>query len=90
MISLKNMVLVESIKYYLSYYLKDSGILILNPETIEENFVTFRFDENGVNPDTLSYLLDPREDEASDRFMVHGSWYRAELVEYNLIKVTRA
>ena len=90
MISLKNMVLVESIKYYLRHYLKDSGIQILNPETIEENFVTFRFDESGVNSDTLSYLLDPREDEASDRFMVHGSWYRAELVEYNLIKVTRA
>lgn len=81
---------VENIKYYLTHYLKDSGIQILNPETIEEDFVTFRFDEKDVNPDTLSYLLDPQEDEASDRFMIHGSWYRAELVEYNLIKVTRA
>ena len=81
---------VEDIKYYLNHYLKDSGIQTLNPETIEEDFVTFRFDDNGVNSDTLSYLLDPQEDEASDRFMIHGSWYRAELVEYNLIKVTRA
>lgn len=90
MISLKNMTLIESIKNYLSHYLKDSGIRTLNPETIEEDFVTFRFDDNGVNSDTLSYLLDPQEDEASDRFMIHGSWYRAELVEYNLIKVTKA
>lgn len=82
--------LIENIKYYLSQYLKESGIYTLVPETIEEDFVTFRFDEGGVNPDTLSYLLDPREDEASDRFMIHGNWYRAELVEYNLIKVTRA
>lgn len=88
--SLNNMDLVENIRYYLSHYLKDSGIQILNPETIEEDFVTFRFDEEEVNPDTLSYLLDPQEDEASDRFMIHGNWYRAELVEYNLIKVTRA
>ena len=84
------MILIENIKHYLSRYLKDSGIQILNSETIEEDFVTFRFDERGVNPDTLSYLLDPHEDEASDRFMIQGNWYRAELVEYNLIKVTRA
>lgn len=90
MVSLKDMILVENIKHYLSQYLKESGIQTLNPETIEEDFVTFRFDERSVNPDTLSYLLDPQEDEASDRFMIHGSWYRAELVEYNLIKVTRA
>lgn len=90
MISLKDMILIENIKHYLSQYLKESGIQILSPETIEEDFVTFRFDEKCVNLDTLSYLLDPQEDEASDRFMIHGSWYRAKLVEYNLIKVTRA
>ena len=82
--------LIENIKYYLSQYLKESGIHTLVPETIEKDFVTLRFDEEEVNPDTLSYLLDPREDEASDRFMIHGNWYRAELVEYNLIKVTKA
>ena len=90
MISLKDMILIENIKHYLSQYLKESGIRALSPEAIEEDFVTFRFDERGVNPDTLSYLLDPQEDEASDRFMIQGNWYRAELVEYNLIKVTRA
>lgn len=90
MISLRNIVLTSLIRYYLQNYLKDAGIYVLIPEAIEDDSITFSFDSDGVNYDTLKYLIDPSEEEASDRFMIEGHWFRVELIEEGKLRVTNA